>query len=161
MRQDREAPGSIPADATRRSESVQPMELWPGNWAERRAVTWGPRVLDKGRLARTRRLPFCCINLCAHATAPSAQMAERRAHRDSCGTRPRWRGGAATAVAGPQPVCPVLQLHAALPSPPPNIHAFKSASLTARGGAVTAAAVTSGGSRCFRRLKPNQSKPLL
>ena len=107
MRQDREAPGSIPADATRRSESVQPMELWPGNWAERRAVTWGPRVLDKGRLARTRGLPFCCINLCARATAPSAQMAERHAHRDSRSTRPRWRGGGATAVAGPQPVCPV------------------------------------------------------
>ena len=32
-----------PSDATRRHESVQPMESRPGSWAEPRAVTWGLR----------------------------------------------------------------------------------------------------------------------
>ena len=47
MQQDREVPGSIPTDATRRYKS---MESWPGNRAEPRAVTWGLRILDKRRL---------------------------------------------------------------------------------------------------------------
>ena len=50
MRLDREVPGSIPADAARRYESVRPMELSPGNRAGPRAVTWGLSILDKGGL---------------------------------------------------------------------------------------------------------------
>ena len=50
LKQDREVPGSIPSDATRRHKSVQAMESQPGNWAEQRAVTWRLRILDKGRL---------------------------------------------------------------------------------------------------------------
>ena len=38
------------ADATRRYKTRQPMELQPGSWAEPRAVTWGLRILDGGRL---------------------------------------------------------------------------------------------------------------
>ena len=34
MHYDREVPDLIATDATRRYKSVQPMELYPGNWAE-------------------------------------------------------------------------------------------------------------------------------
>ena len=84
MRQDREVPGSIPADAARRYKSVWPMELWPGNCAEPRAVTWGLRILDKGNglqgAARTRGVQ--CTNLYADTTPLSAQIAEWHVHKD-------------------------------------------------------------------------------
>ena len=56
-----------------------------GTGPGQRAVTWGLRILDKARLegenglkgaARTRGFQFCCINLYAHATPLSAQIAE-------------------------------------------------------------------------------------
>ena len=52
MQQGRKVPGSIPTDtnAARRYKSVQPMELYPGNWAEPRAMTWGMRILDKPKM---------------------------------------------------------------------------------------------------------------
>ena len=52
----REAPGSIPADATGRHKPAQPIESWPRSRAEPRAATRGLRTLDEGGAGLTARL---------------------------------------------------------------------------------------------------------
>ena len=71
-----------------------------GTGPSQRAVTWGLRILDKGEnglkgAARTRGLQFCSINLYAHATQLSAQIAEWHVLKDLCDTRAASRASAA------------------------------------------------------------------
>ena len=50
QQQDSEVQGFIPTDATSHYKSVWPIKLEPGNWAKPQTVTWGLRILNKGRL---------------------------------------------------------------------------------------------------------------
>ena len=117
MQQDREVSDSISTDATRRYQFLKPLQVCAAHGVIAREVgratscdlgTENSRGRETGvkGATRTRGLQFCCINLYALTTPPSAQIAERHAHNDLRNTPSRPPPVRPGVARPPRPTCP-------------------------------------------------------